>query len=129
MVWIKTLAGRLKSDFRYSVGVCYNSFPFPPITDQRKQEITQCVFRILGEREKYSDKTLAELYDPDQMPDGLCEAHRANDIVIEKCYRSRPFESDEERLEYLFKLYEQMIEAEKEQGGLFEQRTKTSKKK
>jgi len=60
------------------------------------------------------------LYDPDKMPDGLREAHRLNDLAVERCYRSRPFESDEERLEYLFKLYEQMIAEEKERGTLFE---------
>lgn len=57
-------------------------------------------------------KALAQLYDPDKMPNGLKEAHKANDIVIEKCYRSKPFETDEERLEYLFKLYEKMIAEE-----------------
>ena len=60
--------------------------------------------------------------DPDKMPDGLREAHRQNDIIIEKCYRSTPFKSDEERLEYLFKLYEKMIAEEKEKGGLFEKK-------
>jgi len=106
MTWMRTTAGRLKSDYRYSSSLVYNTFPFPPISDQRKQEITQCVFRILEERERHSEKTLAQLYDPDKMPDGLREAHRQNDLAIERCYRSRPFESDEERLEYLFKLYE-----------------------
>ncbi|MCF6333275.1 MAG: hypothetical protein L3J11_08320, partial [Draconibacterium sp.] len=69
-----------------------------------------------------SDKTLAQLYDPDKMPNGLREAHRQNDEIIEKCYRSTPFKSDEERLEYLFKLYEKMIAEEKERGGLFEKK-------
>jgi triphosphoribosyl-dephospho-CoA synthetase len=68
----------------------------------------------------HSDKTLAQLYDPDKMPEGLREAHRQNDEIIEKCYRSTPFKSDEERLEYLFKLYERMIEEEKNAGTLFE---------
>jgi hypothetical protein len=83
----------------------------------------------LEEREKHPEKTLAQLYDPDKMPEGLREAHRANDLVIEKCYRARPFESDEERLEFLFKLYEKMIEEEKNKGGLFEVQKKTKKKK
>jgi hypothetical protein len=64
----------------------------------------------LEERENHSEKTLAQLYDPDKMPDGLREAHHQLDLAVERCYRSKPFESDEERLEYLFKLYEQMIE-------------------
>jgi hypothetical protein len=64
---------------------------------------------VLQEREKHTDKTLAKLYDPDEMPKDLKEAHRINDLAIEQCYRSAPFNSDEERLEYLFKLYEKMI--------------------
>ncbi len=129
MVWMKTVAGRLKTDFRYSSSLVYNTFPFPDISEQRKQEITQCVFRILEEREKHPDKTLAQLYDPDKMPQGLREAHKANDEVIERCYRSKPFESDEERLEYLFKLYEKMIAEEKEKDTLFEKPKKTRKRK
>ena len=70
--------------------------------------------------ESHSGKTLAQLYDPDKMPEGLREAHRDNDIIIEKCYRSTPFNSDEERLEYLFKLYEKMIAEENAKGSLFE---------
>jgi len=125
MVWMRTVAGRLKTDYRYSSTLVYNTFPFPPISTQRKNEITQAVFRILEEREKHPEKTLAELYDPDKMPEGLRQAHRDNDIIIEKCYRSTPFKSDEERLEYLFKLYEKMIEEEENAGTIFE----TEKKK
>ncbi|MDD4575352.1 MAG: N-6 DNA methylase, partial [Bacteroidales bacterium] len=129
MVWLRAVGGKLKTDLRYSKDVVYNTFPFPQISTQRKDEITQSVFRILEEREKHSDKTLAQLYDPDKMPEGLREAHRINDIIIERCYRSTPFTSDEERLEYLFKLYEKMILEEKEQGTLFAQEKKTRKKK
>ncbi|MCK5267088.1 MAG: class I SAM-dependent DNA methyltransferase, partial [Spirochaetes bacterium] len=99
-VWINAVSGKLKTDIRYSVNLVYNTFPFPPISTQRKQEITQSAFRILEEREKYPEKTLAQLYDPDKMPEGLREAHRLNDLAVERCYRSKPFESDEERLEY-----------------------------
>jgi len=124
ITWIKAVAGRLKMDMQYSNTLCYNTFPFPQISVHRKQEITQCVFRILEERENHPEKTLAELYNPDNMPHGLLEAHLANDEVIEKCYRSRPFESDEQRLEYLFKLYEEMIEEEKQRETLFEKQKK-----
>ncbi len=129
ILWVKTFSGKLKSDSRYSVGLCWYSFPFPPINDQRKEELTQCTFRILDEREKHPEKTLADLYDPDKMPDGLREAHHQLDLAVERCYRSKPFESDEERLEYLFKLYEQMIEEEKSRGTLFEMESKPKKKK
>jgi hypothetical protein len=129
MMWFKVTAGRLKTDYRYSSALSYNTFPFPKISTQRKNEITQSTFRILEEREKHSDKTLADLYDPDKMPEGLRAAHRDNDEIIEKCYRPTPFNSDEERLEYLFKLYEKMIAEEQAQGTLFAKPKKTRKKK
>ena len=129
MLWLQTTAGRLKADYRYSVGVCYNSFPFPLISKQRKEELTQCTLNILDERLKHSEKTLAQLYDPDKMPEGLREAHHQNDLAVERCYRSTPFSSDEERLEYLFKLYEKMIQEEKDKDTLFAKEKKTRKRK
>ncbi len=129
MSWMKMFSGRLKTDYRYSSQLVYNTFPFPPISNQRKEELTQCTFRILEEREKHPEKTLAQLYDPDKMPDGLKEAHRLNDEAVERCYRSTPFNSDEERLEYLFKLYENMIQEENEKGTLFETEKKTKKRR
>ncbi|MCM1986292.1 class I SAM-dependent DNA methyltransferase [Methanococcoides seepicolus] len=107
MLWVKTVSGRLKSDYRYSSALCYNNFPFI-ISEQCKEKITKSTLRIIEEREKNSPKTLAQLYDPDKMPEGLREAHRLNDLAVERCYRSKPFESDEERLEYMFKLYGKM---------------------
>lgn len=127
--WTHTVSGRLKMDINYAVGITYNNFPFPTITDKQKEELTMCTFRILEEREKHPEKTLAQLYDPDKMPEGLLEAHRLNDLAVERCYRSKPFESDEERLEYLFKLYEQMIEEEQNRGSLFATETKAKKSK
>lgn len=108
MAWVKTVAGRLKTDYRYSSTLCYNTFPFPNISDDQKKRIEMYVFEVLDEREKHSEKTLAELYDPDKMPAGLREAHHNLDIAIEQCYRTKPFTSDEERLKHLFTLYEQM---------------------
>jgi hypothetical protein len=113
IVWVKAVAGRLKTDMQYSNTLCYNTFPFPSINENQKRELEKHVYRILSEREIHSEKNLSQLYDPDKMPDGLREAHRLNDLAVERCYRSKLFESDEERLEYLFKLYEQMIEEEK----------------
>lgn len=129
MLWALAVSGKLESRIRYSVNLVYNCFPFPIISSQRKEELTQCTFRILEEREKHPEKTLADLYDPDKMPKGLREAHRLNDEAVERCYRSSPFTSDEERLEYLFKLYEKMIQEEQEKGTLFEMEKKTRKKK
>ncbi len=112
MTWVRTVAGRLKTDYRYSSALCYNTFPFPDIMDAQKTTLEDHVFQVLDERELHPEKTMAQLYDPDKMPDGLRQAHHAMDLAVEKCYRSKPFASDEERLEYLFKLYEEMIRAE-----------------
>jgi hypothetical protein len=129
MAWIKAVCGRLKTDYRYSSSLGYNTFPFPPISQSQKEELNQCVFRILEERENHSEKTLAQMYDPTKMPEGLREAHRLNDLAVERCYRSKPFESDEERLEYLFKLYEKMIAEEKEKDTLFAKEKKAKSKR
>lgn len=109
MAWVRAVAGRLETRIRYSSTLCYNTFPFPKITEDQKKRIELYVFGVLDEREKHSEKTLAELYDPDKMPAGLRQAHHNLDIAIEQCYRLKPFDSDEERLEHLFTLYEQMI--------------------
>lgn len=132
LLWVKIFAGRLETRIRYSVGMCWFSFPFPIISTEQKQELERNVFQVLEQRENHSEKTLAQLYDPDKMPDGLREAHHQLDLAVERCYRSKPFASDEERLEYLFKLYEQMITEEKERNGElnFELvKVKTKKKK
>lgn len=112
MVWTRTFAGRLKTDFRYSAQLCYNTFPFPKISDEKKKEIVAAAEEVLLCREDYPDKTLADLYDPDKMPDNLRQAHQALDLLVESCYQDTPFESDEERLECLFKLYEKMTKKE-----------------
>ena len=110
--WIRLVAGRLKSDYRYSGTIVYNTFPFPKITQTQKEKIEELVNIILAERDKEYLKTLAELYDPNKMPDGLKKAHENLDLYIETIYRDKPFSSDEERLEHLFKLYEKMIKEE-----------------
>lgn len=131
IVWVRAVAGRLKMDMQYSNTLCYNTFPFPTITQQQKSELEKHVHNVLEQRAKHTEKTLAELYDPEDMPEGLLLAHKNLDIAIEQCYRAKPFESDEERLTYLFKMYEEMIEAEKTKGTLFapEPKIKKSKKK
>lgn len=113
MTWVRAVAGRLKTDYRYSSALCYNTFPIPQLTVKQKEEITRHVLNILDEREKHSEKTMAQLYDPEKMPMDLKEAHHSLDLAIDRCYRSKPFSSDGERLETLFKLYEQMIKEEK----------------
>ena len=88
--------------------LCYNTFPFPKISDEKKQEIESAAEDVLITREYYPEKTLAELYDPDKMPQDLREAHAKLDDIVESCYPGYPFASDEARLECLFKLYEKM---------------------
>lgn len=112
MTWVETVGGRLKTDFRYSASVIYNTFPFPNIDDDKQNKLNMSALNILSVREKYPHKTMAQLYDPDLMPEDLKQAHEENDRLVESCYRAEPFTSDEERLEYLFNLYEQMIAEE-----------------
>ena len=112
MLWVKAVSGKLKNDIRYSSTLCYNTFPFPKISDSKKQEIEEAAEEVLLVREDYPGKTLAELYDPDKMPDDLREAHHRLDLIVESCYQDKPFANDEERLECLFKLYEKMTKKE-----------------
>ena len=116
VMWVKAVGGQLETRIRYSSVLCYNTFPFPEINEKQKQIITSHVYNILEEREKHPEKTIAELYDPNKMPVGLRKAHQDLDVSIELCYRSKPFTSDEERLEHLFKLYKEMTGKEKVGG-------------
>ena len=108
MVWVDTVGGKLETRYRYSAQLCYNTFPFPKISDEKKKEIESAAEGVLITREYYPEKTLAELYDPDKMPQDLREAHAKLDDIVESCYPGYPFASDEARLECLFKLYEKM---------------------
>ncbi|MGC1879245.1 MAG: DNA methyltransferase [Rhabdochlamydiaceae bacterium] len=112
-VWTQAIAGRLEMRIIYSAEICYNNFPVPDLNKNQKESIKYHVRNVLAEREKHPERTIAELYDPKKMPVGLREAHRNLDAAVERCYRSKPFESDEERLKHLFKLYEEMIQNEK----------------
>ena len=125
MVWVRAIGGKLKTDYRYSAKLCYNTFPFPNISIKQKENLNLYVFSILDERAKHSDKTMAWMYNPDTMPKGLKQAHQELDEAIEKCYRLQPFKNDTERLEYLFKLYEEMLKKD----TLFAKQKKTRKKK
>jgi hypothetical protein len=113
LAWMRVTCGRLKNDYRYSAAICYNNFPIPDLTEEQKRTITTHVFAVLNEREKHSEKTMAQLYDPDKMPDGLRQAHHNLDLAVDRLYRPQPFASDEERLEHLFKLYEEMTAKER----------------
>ena len=113
MVWTKYNAGRLDNRIRYSIFLCYNTFPFPKISAEKKKEIEEAAENVLVTREFYPEKTLADLYDPDRMPQDLREAHETLDDIVESCYPGYPFANDEARLECLFKMYEKMTAKKK----------------
>lgn len=107
-IWVRTVGGRLKTDYRYSATLCYNTFPFPQLTTAEKGDLERLAQNILNIRDEHFDMTLGEMYNPETMPDELLEAHHQLDLAVERIYRPNPFTSDEERLEYLFKLYTKM---------------------
>ena len=107
-IWVRAVGGRLKTDYRYSATLCYNTFPFPKISAEQKNELNSLAREVLGARAEHTEMTLGEMYNPETMPVDLRLAHQALDVAVERCYRPEPFLSDEERLEYLFKLYERM---------------------
>jgi len=113
ITWIGAVCGRLKTDFRYSNTLGWNTFPVPMLTEQNKADLTRCAEDILLAREAHFPATIAELYDPDNMPDNLRHAHERNDEVLERIYIGRRFKNDTERLEKLFELYTKMTAAEK----------------
>ena len=108
MAWVRVVAGRLKTDLRYSSALCYNTFPVSTLTEQNKADLTRCAEDILLARESHFPATIADLYDPDKMPANLREAHERNDEALERIYIGRRFKNDTERLEKLFELYTQM---------------------
>ncbi len=108
MAWVKTVGGRLETRYRYSAQLCYNTFPFPTISNAQKAELANLAQNILDLREEHFDMTLGEMYNPESMPDDLKDAHHRLDLAVDRCYRTEPFASDEERLECLFKLYVKM---------------------
>ena len=108
LVWIATVCGKMKTDFRYSNTLGWNTFPVPTLTEQNKADLTACAQEILLARENHFPATIADLYDPENMPDDLRRAHEKNDEVLERIYIGRKFKNDTERLEKLFELYTKM---------------------
>lgn len=108
LVWIATVCGKMKTDFRYSNTMGWNTFPVPKLTEQNKADLTRCAENILLAREAHFPATIAELYDPEKMPENLRHAHERNDEVLERIYIGRRFRNDTERLEKLFELYTRM---------------------
>jgi hypothetical protein len=111
LVWIATVCGKLKTDFRYSNTLGWNTFPVPTLTEKNKADLTRCAEDILLAREHHFPATIADLYDPKHMPADLRAAHERNDEVLERIYIGRRFRNDTERLEKLFELYTRMAAA------------------
>lgn len=104
-IWVKAVGGTLESRLRYSASLCYNTFPFPQLRENQKEQIAILSREILLIRAEHTEMTLGDMYNPENFPDDLRSAHHALDLAVERCYREKPFESDEERLEFLFKQY------------------------
>ncbi|WP_295873808.1 DNA methyltransferase [uncultured Zhongshania sp.] len=107
-VWLRTVAGRLGNGIRYSSNICWNTFPVPLLTEKNKSDLNRTAEDILLARESCFPKTIADLYDPEKMPNNLREAHERNDEVLERIYIGRRFKNDTERLEKLFEFYTKM---------------------
>ena len=108
LVWISTVCGKLKTDFRYSNTMGWNTFPIPNLTEKNTEDLTRCAENILLAREAHFPATIADLYSPEKMPENLRHAHERNDEVLERIYIGRRFKNDTERLEKLFDLYAEM---------------------
>jgi hypothetical protein len=108
LVWIATVCGKLETRLRYSSTLGWNTFPVATLTEKNKADLTRCAEDILLTREHYFPATMADLYDPDNMPADLRAAHARNDEVLERIYIGRRFKNDTERLEKLFDLYTKM---------------------
>ncbi|MFK4359135.1 DNA methyltransferase [Rhodococcus sp. 27YEA6] len=113
MVWARAVGGKLKTDYRYSNTIVYNNFPIPSLSEAMKEQLTVAAIRVLDVREYHCEKTLAELYDPDRMPDDLRAVHAGVDVLVDSIYSKRGYETDEERLSDLFAMYEAMTAEER----------------
>lgn len=109
MAWLTHIGGRLESRYRYSIGIVYNTFPWPEASDAEKERVRELAQAVLDAREAHPGATLADLYDPDAMPPNLRQAHRALDAAVDRLYKRSGFADDRERAEHLFGLYEQLI--------------------
>ena len=113
MAWVRVVAGRLKSDYRYSKDIVYNNFPWPEPTEEQRIQIEKTAQGILDARDKYPDCSLADLYDPVTMPIELRTAHRNNDKAVMAAYgikKGHPaFDNESACVEFLMKLYQRMV--------------------
>jgi N-6 DNA Methylase len=109
MAWLSHIGGRLESRYRYSIGLVYNTFPWPEATPAQRSKIETLAQAVLDARSNHPTSSLADLYDPDTMPGNLRKAHAALDSAVDKLYRAAPFASDRDRVEHLFGRYEALV--------------------
>ena len=109
MAWVNQVCGRLKSDYRYSSNLVYNNFPFPIDMDSEKIDLVKKLAKEVINVRKEFDSSLSDLYNPLTMPKKLLLEHKKLDKAVDKCYRSKPFKSDLERLKFLFEKYNELI--------------------
>lgn len=107
-IWVGTVCIRMRTDFRFTPTLGWNTFPVPKLTEKNKADLTNCAENILLAREAHFPATIADLYDPEKMPENLRAAHEQNDEVLERIYIGRRFKNDTERLEKLFSMYTEM---------------------
>jgi hypothetical protein len=106
MAWLGAVAGRLKSDYRYSGTMVYNNFPWPEkVSASQKQAVETAAQAVLDTRADFPDSTLADLYDPLAIPPALLKVHRALDKAVDAAYGRRKFNSDADRVAFLFEEY------------------------
>ncbi len=109
MAWLRQIGGRLKSDYRYSIGLVYNTFPPPSVEPEALERLTPLADAVLDARTRHAGATLAHLYDPDLMPTDLRRAHQAVDRAVDRLYRPRRrFNTESDRLEHLLGLHERL---------------------
>ncbi len=124
-VWMRLTAGKLKSDYRYSSRLVYNTYPWPEApTEKQRQTVEELAKGVLDARAQFPESSLADLYDPNTMPLGLIKAHQNLDKAVDQCYRLQPFISETKRIEFLFELYEKYTT-----GMFVEDKSKNNKKK
>lgn len=109
VAWLAQIGGRLKSDFRYSIGLVYNTFPWPDATPAQRARIEQLAQAVLDARAAHPTASLADLYDTDTMPADLRRAHHVLDLAVDRLYQPAPFASDRDRVEHLFGRYEALV--------------------
>lgn len=111
MAWVRHVAGRLESRYRYSAKLVYNNYPWPAApTDQQRLAVESAAQDVLDARSQYPQACLADLYNPVSMPAPLAKAHGKLDRAVDRCYRSQKFESERKRVEYLFDRYQQLVQ-------------------